>query len=160
MKREYFKSIDKRFKYLGNIFKLGNKKIGINTIIFNMSDAKHCISKKLGLCQLKNVNNCYALLSERLYKNVYEYKLRQKEYWLKANKEVILQDIIHIKQVRPFIKYLRINESGDINNLKDIQVLNYLANNLKQYGVLVYTYTARSDIFKDNNIVFSGYRCI
>ena len=67
MKREYFKSIDKRFKYLGNIFKLGNKKIGINTIIFNMSDAKHCISKKLGLCQLKNVNNCYALLFERLY---------------------------------------------------------------------------------------------
>lgn len=152
---EYLKSINPKYRKLGNIFKVGNKKIGNDTIIFNMQPAYRCISKILGLCQLSNSNNCYALRDEHQYKQVLEYRKRQQKYWKDAPIDIILKDIIHIKQVRPKIKYIRFNESGDIIDLLDINKLNYLANKLKDHDILVYTYTARSDIFKRNTITLS-----
>ena len=160
-KSEYFKSIDHNLKKLGNIYKVGNKRLGDDTIIFNIQPASMCISKRLNLCQLKNPNSCYAWMDEKRYKNVKEYRLRQRTAWNKFNTDIILNDFIHIKQVRPKIKYIRFNESGDIRNLSDIRRLNYIANKLKPYGVLVYTYTARRDInfnhiTLSDNLVING----
>ncbi len=152
---EYLKSIDPKFRKMGNVFKIGNKKIGNDTIIFNMQPAYRCISKILGLCQLPNTNMCYALRDEHKYKQVLVYRKRQQKYWVDAPIDTILKDIIHIKQVRPKIRYIRFNESGDITNLNDIKKLNHIANVLKEHDILVYTYTARSDLFKRNTITLS-----
>lgn len=149
---EYFKSVNPELRKMGNIYKVGNKKLGNDTIIFNMHPATNCISKKLGLCQLKNPNHCYAWMDEKQYKKVLAYRQRQHKVWKGDNIEKIVKDFIHIKQVRPRIKYIRFNESGDITNLTDIQDLNYIAKQLKPYGITVYTYTSRYDMFKHNNI--------
>ena len=78
---EYLKSIHPEFRKMGNVFKIGNKKIGNDTIIFNMTPAHQCISKSLGFCQLPNTNNCYALRDENQYKQVLVYRKRQSKYW-------------------------------------------------------------------------------
>ena len=65
--------------------KKGNKKIGTNTLIFNMCSATDCPSKKRGLCQLPDTKYCYAFGAEIRYKAVLAYRRRQEKAWDKLS---------------------------------------------------------------------------
>lgn len=162
---KYYKTTNKDLNKLVKdkpVFKTGNLKIGYNTIIFNLTPASKCISKKLGLCQLQNTNNCYAYKVEKQYKSVLNYRNRQLKYWLNVSVHQFIKDIGNIvNNSKIKIKYLRFNESGDINNKNDILKIDFIAKWLKsEYGIITYLYTARSDLLpiltKCQNVVING----
>jgi hypothetical protein len=146
----YYKSFNKKIldKIDKPVFKTGNLKIGYDTIIFNITSAHNCTSRKKGLCQLPSTSKCYALRDEIRYPNILLYRDRQNKYWDIVSVHQFIQDIGNIvKKNKIPIKYLRINESGDIRNKHDLIKLNFIARWLKsQYGIITYMYTARKDL--------------
>lgn len=152
-----------------NNFKLisiGNRKIYINTIIFNCSSYENCTSRKLGLCSISNI--CYARKAEYLYKKSKVYRDRQEEYIVNTpinQIEYDFRDTLEIGKRKEKIKYLRLNESGDFQNIEILNKLDTLASYLKKnYGIITYTYTHRSDLLKqleqisNINIIGSGFK--
>lgn len=127
---------------------LGNTKLGMDTLIFNMGSATDCPSKALGLCKLCRV--CYALKAERLYPGCLPYRTRQQGYWLKSDLTRVLHDFVILlskgKRAQN-IKYLRLNESGDFHTQACVEKAELLARHLKAlFGIKTYTYSARSDL--------------
>lgn len=150
----------------------GNSKIGNNTIIFNMSSAKNCPSRKLGFCKVPD--SCYADKSEFMYPNVLPARDRQEHYWLETSVQRIALDFKFMisKHRKAFkrIKSLRFNEAGDFHSQDCVNKLDVLSRYLKKhYGITTYGYTARKDLdFSDVSFLVksSGYnngnngRCI
>lgn len=66
-------------RYKGRVFSLGNKKLGEDTLIANITSAEHCPSKELGLCKVEQC--CYAKKCERIYPN-YKRKNLIVEDWI------------------------------------------------------------------------------
>jgi len=134
----------------------GNLKIGKDTLIFNMSSATDCTSKKLGMCSIKH--KCYAMKSERMYKNVLPYRRRQQETWKKQTPtEMALELEKLISRKRKKIEYVRFSEAGDFESQKDVEKLKLFAGLLK--NVIFYGYTARQDLeFKNlpDNLIING----
>ena len=97
MSKHFSSQCDPLKKY-GNVFTLGNSKLDKSTIIFNLTPAPQCISKKLGLCQLQNTNKYYALKAEKQYKNTANFRLRQKQYWTDCSVHQFIKDIGAIVQ--------------------------------------------------------------
>ena len=98
----------------------GNLKIGKDTLIYNITPAKECESRKLGMCQIPD--KCYAMKAERLYKAVLPYRTRQMEYWDSHTALEIAGDFLfelNRKRKTP-IKYVRIGECGDFRNQDDV----------------------------------------
>ena len=139
--------------------KFGNHKLGDDTAVFNMSTAKECPSKKLGLCPLyngttkikyKNGNGlmCYAEKAEQLYPtHVPAYRRAQQAYWQDTPAERILQDIAKRVESRwKPTRYFRYNESGDFHDQSDIGKLSYIAEGLGTLNITTYGYSARSDL--------------
>jgi hypothetical protein len=164
-KSKYFKSINEKLNKINKnkpVFKTGNLKIGYNTIIFNIGSAHNCISAKLGLCQLKDSNKCYAYRAEKQYKTVLTYRNRQLKYWDKVSVHQFIKDIGNIvnKSNIP-IKYMRFNEAGEIRNKNDILKIDFIAKWLySEYGIITYMYTARIDMLpllkQLKNVVING----
>lgn len=126
-------------------FKLGNKKIGTDTLIFNMGSATNCASKLAGLCDI----DCYAMKAERQYKAVLPYRTRQEKAWLNNDSFEIAEQITSfLAKKRNVVKYVRVNEAGDLHSEKCLYKLIELANMLPE--LKFYTYTHRSDIITDN----------
>ena len=71
----------------GFYYTIGNKKIGNDTLIFNMGSATDCPSKKLGLC--RHCDKCYALKAERQYPQVRPFRDRQADYWLNGKDKIL-----------------------------------------------------------------------
>lgn len=155
-----------------------NVKIGADTIVLNMSTAKNCLSAILGLCPI--TGNCYALKMEELRTSVKQSNIRQEKQWRCLTAEAIATGIREIIKKYPGIKYVRLNEAGEISNLPtdknllskmsdekkaelaeidDISKIKKLASLLPE--LTLYTYTHRSDL-KDSlknlgsNIVING----
>jgi len=136
-----------------------NKKLGKQTVTFNLSSATDCISKKKGLC--KNKNFCYAMKSERQYKQVLSYRRRQNKYWYNTQISQIIKDFKeYYKNKRKKPKYLRINESGDIKK-EDIKKIIKIAEEFQE--LIIYLYTARYDLAdeiknmkKPKNLIVNG----
>ena len=121
----------------------GNRKIGKDTAIFNITSAADCVADKLGLCN--NSKICYAKKAERLYPQVLPYRRRQTEVWDRYSFREFADAIGTYKGGK--IKYFRFNESGDLRNSKDVLKLANLAALLKDmYGIVTYGYTARIDL--------------
>ena len=132
-------------------YSIGNAKIGKDTLIFNMGSATECASKLNGLCDI----DCYAMKSERLYPEVLPYRKRQESYWLESDAIEIGEDIaevIHRKnnnpRVRNKIKYVRVNEAGDLHSIDCLHKLIAVAE--MNPSVVFYTYTHRSDLITDD----------
>ncbi len=156
---------------LKRLIKVGNLKIGLDTLVFNMGSAYKCPADKLGLCKVSD--KCYAKKAEDQYwLNVTHYRERQAQYWknlVKKNKPgYFVSDLTEIvisknKNSLHKIKYLRMNESGDFYGQKDVD---FLVNICKMLTVtlpdfVIYTYTARSDLdftkaIKQPNLVING----
>lgn len=135
----------------------GNTKHGPDTLVINMTSATDCPSRCLGLCQLDNPADCYALKAERMYKDCLPYRRRQADYYQNTTINQIIGDISaiidqanrskHVKAVGG-IRYIRLSESGDFTNQTDIIRLNRVAKclNLDHPEIQFYGYSARSDL--------------
>ena len=138
----------------------GNKKIGKDTLILNMTSATDCPSRKRGLCQLKNTKQCYALQPERMYPQCLPFRRAQEEQWDRMSAEEIAEVIAGIvKRARKPIKYLRFSEAGDFRTQADVNKMSRLADLLRPAGLRVYGYTARSDLSYgkvSRNMVLTG----
>ena len=95
-------------------YTIGNKKIGKDTLIFNMGSATNCPSKKLGLC--KHCDKCYALKAEKMYPQVLPFRQKQEKYWLNTSIDLIIDDFVLALTKHKNIKYVRFNESGDFHS--------------------------------------------
>ena len=126
-------------------YSVGNLKIGKDTLILNMGSAKDCPSKKLGLCKIAN---CYAFKAEYLYPNVLPFRMRQADYWLSNDAVTIAEDISYVWKFNNSrnipLKFVRINEVGDLYSHKCLTKLIHIAKMLP--NIVFYTYTHRSDI--------------
>ena len=126
----------------------GNKKIGNDTLIINMTSATDCPSKRIGMCPIEN-NKCYALKAERCYPQVLPYRRKQEVYWGKTPAHKIAEDLRNIiLRKRNPIKYIRFSESGDFAGQSDVDKMNEVAENVPE--VQFYGYTARRDLRYDN----------
>lgn len=130
--------------------KQGNKKLGNNTLIFNMNSAHFCPSKRLGLCEIPD-GLCYAFKDEKRYKDTLAYRMRQADYWNNTTAENIWVDLLELftayPKLRKTIKYFRFNESGDFRNQDDIKKLDFISIRLNtMFNIVTYGYSARKDL--------------
>lgn len=133
-----------KFKY-----SIGNSKIGKDTLIFNMGSATECPSKLKGLCDI----DCYAMQAEKQYPKVLPARNYQEQYWLTTSYEQVVKDIKSaIKSRRIGVKYIRVNEAGDLHSEACLHKLIFIAESIPE--VKFYTYTHRSDIVDDNTHLF------
>ena len=130
------------------MLKFGNNKLPDSTLIFNMSTAKECPAKLLGLCDVVNRGiRCYAEKAEVTYPAVTAYRTRQNIYWNGTPAQHIYSEFLHyIKNRRKETKAFRFNESGDFASQDDIHKLDEIAKLLAEHGVVTYGYTARQDL--------------
>jgi hypothetical protein len=134
--------------------KLGNKKIGLNTIVFNIGPAHECISLKKGLCQVEN--KCYALRDEKRYPNTLNYRLNQAKAWDTLTVKQIAHELFNTI-LKHDIKFIRFNESGDFRNQADLTKLKRIARILS--FIPFYGYTSRSDLRLNklpSNLIING----
>lgn len=132
-----------------------NKKIGRDTLIFNMTSATDCPSKSLGLCPIPD-GKCYALKAERLYPGCLPYRRRQEYYFDNRTGMGIGYDVYRLIEKYPSlkrVKYIRFSESGDFSSQADVDKMNIAAkvcnDLLKRDGkspLIWYGYSARRDL--------------
>lgn len=141
--------------------KIGNEKIGDDTIIINTNHALNCYCSKKGYCSMKK--ECYAKKSSNTYINSCLYNLAAEINFKKLSVEKIINDIeTIIKTADTDIKFIRFNEAGDFISYdmfkKADKIAAYFKNN---YDIISYTYTHNielEDYIKDidnSNIVLN-----
>jgi hypothetical protein len=134
------------------IFKIGNRKIGYDTIIFSLSSGHKCINKNR--CPYGIDGSCYALKDERVFQanklrnNEELFGDRQGKYFKDHTTRQLFFDFLSIISTNTQIRYIRFNESGDIDNKQTYLKINNIAKLLKPYGIIVYTYTHSNKLFK------------
>jgi hypothetical protein len=120
----------------GSSFKLGNHKLGEDTIIFNMTSGHDCPCRNK--CDVKA--NCYATADEKLYPNVLPYRRRQTIFWDSTTAEQFVEAM-------PIPRYFRFSESGDFRNQEDVDKMVEVAEILNaRYNIRTYGYTNRDDV--------------
>lgn len=123
-------------------YSIGNRKIGKDTLIFNMGSATNCPSKLAGLCDI----NCYAMKAEKMYPQTLPYRTRQEKYWLETDAFEIAEEIQKAfnRNLKTELKYVRVNEAGDFHSMACVEKLIQIAQILPH--IKFYTYTHRSDL--------------
>lgn len=141
--------------------KIGNEKIGDDTIIINTNHALNCYCSKKGYCGMKK--DCYAKKSSNTYINSCLYNLAAEINFKNLSVEKIITDIeAVIKTADTDIKFIRFNEAGDFINYESFKKANKIATYFKNnYDIMSYTYTHNielEDYIKDidtSNIVLN-----
>lgn len=129
--------------------KFGNHKLGDDTAIFNMGSALDCPSRKLNMCEvIKKGYKCYAEKPEIQYpRTVRRARLAQQRDWRCTTADELLQRFYQkIRRRRKPTRYLRFNEAGDFNDQRDVEKLSFIAGGLRTLEIVVYGYTARTDL--------------
>ena len=128
--------------------KIGNHKIGDDTLIFNICSSHNCPSKKLGLCQLPNPDiDCYGMNDEVFHTRAIGYRNRQELAWNCCSATQIADQIkqkVEGRRATP-LKFLRVSEAGDFKSQRDVNKLADVAEQLEG-TVVTYVYTARKDL--------------
>jgi len=126
-------------------FSVGNRKLGKDTLILNMTSATDCVSKRLGLCQLASCKKCYAYRAEVLFPNVLAFRRKQAQCWRQSKAKTIAMDILDtVRRKQSPIKFVRFSESGDFRSQADISKLAEIASMLPHLSF--FGYTARKDL--------------
>ena len=161
MKHELFTTTDNVRCYakldVRKHLKRGNAKLGKDTIIFNMTSAKKCVSKALGLCQLSNCSKCYALRDEKRFPGVLPYRERQTLIWDHQFAELVQTISDVAAKARNPVNYVRYSEAGDFRTQDDVVKMSTLASMLSD--LTIYGYSARQDlnyIGRPKNFVLNG----
>ena len=134
------------------LYTIGNRKIGKDTVIMNLTTATDCPAKDK--CIIRNV--CYALSAERLRPNVLAFRRRQEELWKKMPAEFFIESFKDIKTRK--LSYIRFQESGDFATQYDFDKLSYIADALKGW-YKCYTYTNMDNLDFDRrskNLIVTG----
>ena len=138
----------------------GNTKIPSSTAIFNITPAKLCPSRKLGICKASSQGaKCYADKAERLYPPALPYRMRQMKFWDTVSAVEFAKQFLIINSTKASrFTALRINECGDFKNQKDLDKAEEIARILNLQGIKTYCYSSRNDLdfSKCKNLVVSG----
>lgn len=135
----------------------GNKKIGKDTVIFNMGSAQSCPARAKGLCL--QCDNCYADKAEYMYPRSLPFRNRQEIYWKTTSLQEKSEDFLvcFAKHSRT-VKFVRFSEAGDFWQQGDINALCALAK--QSPDITFYGYTARSDLNysmeRPSNLIING----
>lgn len=126
--------------------KIGNEKIGDDTIIINMNHALNCYCSKKGYCSMKK--DCYAKKSSSMYVNSCLYNLAAEINFKKLSAEKIISDIEDvINSADNDIKFIRFNEAGDFINYDLFKKANKIATYfMKKYDIITYAYTHNKEL--------------
>lgn len=128
----------------------GNSKLGKDTVIINITSATDCPSRALGLCPVTNKGmRCYALKAETSYARhvALPHRREQEKLWDRYTADEIAEDImLQIARKRTEITNLRYSEAGDFRSQDDVDKMSRIAERLSEIDVVVYGYTARSDL--------------
>lgn len=143
--------------------KIGNEKIGDDTIIINTNHPLNCYCSKKGYCNMKR--DCYAKKSSNRYINSCLYNLAAEINFKRLSVEKIITDIEKIiKTADTDIKFIRFNETGDFINYKIFKKANKIATYFKnKYDIVSYSYTHNieldniKDIDKSNIVLNYSY---
>lgn len=144
--------------------KIGNSKIGVDTIIINCNHALNCYCSKKGYCSIKK--DCYAKTSSSTYVNSCLYNLAAEINFKKLSTEKIISDIEDvINSADSDIKFIRFNEAGDFINYGLFKKANKIATYfMKKYDIISYAYTHNkeleryiTDINKSNIVLNYSY---
>lgn len=141
-------------------FSQGNHKLPKSTYIINLGTAGLCPGRLLQTCNCCDV--CYANNAERQYKeNVINRRLLQTLRWRQLSAEEIAKQLLDKSDSANIhkMKYLRINESGDVFDQSDIVKMSKIADILAKRGVGTYTYSSRYDLDwseKSDNLIVNG----
>lgn len=129
--------------------KIGNKKIGDDTIIINTNHALNCYCSKKGYCNMKK--DCYAKKNSNTYVNSCLYNLAAEINFKNLSVEKIITDIESvIKTADNDIKFIRFNEAGDFISYDMFKKANNIATYFKnKYDIVSYSYTHNIEL-KDN----------
>jgi len=141
-------------------FTQGNNKLPKSTYIVNLGCSALCPGRALGTCTHCNI--CYAYKAEQQYKEgTLLYRLLQTLRWKDLKAKEIANQLLTVSENAKTnkMKHLRLNESGDVFNQKDIKKMSKIADILAKENVPVYTYTSRHDLNwkqKSKNLVVNG----
>lgn len=144
--------------------KIGNEKIGNDTIIINTNHALNCYCSKKGYCNMKK--DCYAKKSSNIYVNSCLYNLAAEINFKKLSAKKIISDIEEvINSADSDIKFIRFNEAGDFINYDLFKKANKIATYfMKKYDIISYTYTHNkeleeyiTDIYNSNIVLNYSY---
>lgn len=160
-------STSKALDYVNNNVmpvKIGNEKIGDDTIIINCNHALNCYCSKKGYCNMKK--DCYAKKSSNRYINSCLYNLAAEINFKNLSAEKIISDIEEvINSADSDIKFIRFNEAGDFINYALFKKANKIATYfMKKYDIISYTYTHNkeleeyiTDIYNSNIVLNYSY---
>lgn len=144
--------------------KIGNEKIGNDTIIINTNHALNCYCSKKGYCNMKK--DCYAKKSSNTYVNSCLYNLAAEINFKKLSAKKIISDIEEvINSADSDIKFIRFNEAGAFINYDLFKKANKIATYfMKKYDIISYTYTHNkeleeyiTDIYNSNIVLNYSY---
>lgn len=146
---------------LKDLLSAGNLKIPKTTAIFNMSSATDCPSKALGLCAAQNAGaKCYAKKSEVASRpHVLPHRRKQEYYWRHITADKFALDFLSFNAMKPEpFTALRFNEAGDFHGQTCVDKAETIARILKDFGVVTYCYTSRSDLdySKVRHLIING----
>lgn len=129
----------------GSFLSFGNSKLPKEHMILNLSSARCCPSKALGMCHC--ADTCYALKCERIYKS-YAVKSERIQKWLSgANEDEIFETLAQWAQTNTVkTTHLRLNESGDFHTQDEVNMWSRLSERFEKIGITVYAWSARKDL--------------
>lgn len=128
--------------------KVGNLKIGMDTIIINVNHALNCFSSKSGYCE--NCNCCYAKKSSSNYKNSCLYGLASEINFNRLSVNQIIKAIEKTVKEAKNIKFIRFNEAGDFKSLEQFFKANQVAKYFfDTYDIITYTYTHNKELLSN-----------
>ena len=126
-------------------FRNGNRKLGKDTLIFNMTSATDCPSFQLNMCQMFDTSRCYAYRAENQFPNVLAFRRKQAQSWRQSNPETIVIAILDsIRRKQTPIHFIRFSESGDFRSQVDVDKMSHIASMLP--WLTFYGYSSRQDL--------------
>lgn len=136
--------------------KVGNLKIGMDTIIINVNHALNCFSSKSGYCE--NCNCCYAKKSSSNYRNSCLYGLASEICFNKLSVGQIIKAIEKTIKEAKNIKFIRFNEAGDFKSFKQFKKADKIAKYFyNKYDIITYTYTHNKELISNKEAIKNSY---
>jgi hypothetical protein len=139
--------------------KVGNTKIGNDTLIINVNHAFNCFSDKSGYCE--HCNDCYAKKAPNTYPNSFLYGFASEINFNKLSIDEIINSIkkAHKEDLKANkIKFLRFNEAGDFKSLDLFLKANEVAKYFKEhYNIISYTYTHNKELLPYKDMIKNSY---
>ena len=136
--------------------KIGNLKIGDDTIIINVNHALNCFSSKNNYCE--NCNCCYAKKSSTNYKNSCLYGLASEINFNRLSVNQIIKAIEKTIKEAKNIKFIRFNEAGDFKSFNQFLKANEVAKYFfEAYDIVTYTYTHNKELLKHKEAIKNSY---